>query len=215
MRLFYVLHIKEKALSDCLEAIRYISNPAEKHRAHITVRGPYRKRINVEGFNKRIVGDTLEIDRVGNFFDSGQNTVYFGCSAPELKRVLKKPHYPFNPHVTVYDSNSSEFARRLFGVVSRYKYSLKFRADELEVIESRKGQDSFSLALAFNSELVGRVAGRKISAEDVRKLSEDRRLELIARLCKHFSDLSAPGRSLELFPSQDSVEVSRSPAIRK
>jgi 2'-5' RNA ligase len=203
MRVFYVLHVKEKALSDCLEAIRFLCNPAEKHRAHITVRGPYKKRIDIKSINQKIAGDTVEIDSVGNFFDTGQNTVYFRCSAPELKSVWNKRDYPFNPHITVYDSDSGEFARRLFSVISQYKYRVKFRADELEMIESRKGQESFSLALAFNSGLVHRIVGRKIDAGDVRELSADRRLELVRRLCKHLSALSVRNETLDLFAAQD------------
>jgi 2'-5' RNA ligase len=201
MRVFYVLNIKDKAFSDCLEAIRFLSNPAEKHRAHITVRGPYRKRIDVKDINRKIAGDKIVIDSVGNFFESGQNTVYFRCSSPELRVVWKKRNYPFNPHVTVYDSDSGEFARRLFEVISRYKYRLEFRADELEVMESHKGQASFSLALAFNSELVRQVVGKKIKAEDVQALPDDRRLELIGRLCKHLAASSAQDQTLEMFPS--------------
>jgi len=143
------------------------------------------------------------IDSVGNFFESGQNTVYFRCSSPELRVVWKKKNYPFNPHVTVYDSDSGEFARRLFEVISRYKYRLEFKADELEVIESRKGQASFSLALAFNSELVRQVVGQEIRAEDVWALSDDRRLQLIGRLCKHLAASSARDQNLEMFPSHD------------
>ena len=115
--------------------------------------------------------------------------------------VWKKKHYPFNPHVTVYDSDSGEFARRLFGVINRYKYRLEFRADELEVMESQKGQASFSLALAFNSELVRQVVGKEIRAEDVQALPEDRRLELIGRLCKHLAASSTQDQTLEMFPS--------------
>jgi len=201
MRVFYVLNIKDKAFSECLEAIRFLSNPAEKHRAHITVRGPYRKRIDLKNINRKIAGDKVVIDSVGNFFESGQNTVYFRCSSQELRVVWKKKNYPFNPHVTVYDSGSGEFARRLFGVISRYKYRLEFRADELEVMESQKGQATFSLALAFNSELVRQVVGKEIRAEDVHTLPEDRRLELIGRLCKHLAASSVQDQTLEMFPS--------------
>jgi hypothetical protein len=187
MRVFYVLHIKERALSDCLETIRFLCNPAEKHRAHVTVRGPYRKRIDVNAINRRIAGEIVLIDDVGNFFDSGQNTVFFRCSAPELRTVWSKPHYPFNPHITLYDSGSSEFAHKLFSVASKYTYCLRFPADQLEAIESRKGQASFSLAMAFNSELVYSVVGEKVCASDVRDLTEERRLQIVEHLCKHLS----------------------------
>jgi hypothetical protein len=191
MKLFYVLHIQEKVLADCVDAIRFISDPAEKQRAHLTVRGPYQKRVNVVAISRKIVGDTVLIDSVGNFFDSGQNTVFFRCSSPELKSVWSKPHYPFNPHITLYDSVSNEFARKLFAVVSTYTYHLRFRASELEAIESKKGQSSLSLALGFNSNLVRQVVGERISPASVKALSAEQRLRLVDLLCGHLSRLSA------------------------
>jgi hypothetical protein len=195
MRIFYVIHIGEKALADSVDAIRFICNPTEKQRAHLTVRGPYQKRINISELSKKIVGDTVSIDRVGNFFDSGQNTVFFHCHATDLERVWNKPHYPFNPHISLYDGNSREFAERLYELVSRYSYCLKFQADELEAIESKKGQTSLSLALAFNSDFVSQVVGEQINADAVSSLSEDRRLQLVERICQHLAEASAKSGS--------------------
>jgi len=190
MAFFYVLHIKDRRLSDCVEAIRFLSDPQEKHRAHITVRGPYEKRIDISNLNRLIAGDVVAIDRVGNFFDAGQNTVYFACSSKELGRVWKKKDYPFNPHITLYDSGSSEFARRLYEVLSKYKYNVSFRVDQLEPIEWKKGQKSFSLGWAFNSGLVSRVAKQRVQLNCVRRLTEERRLEIIDRLCRYLSTFS-------------------------
>ena len=191
MKIFYVLHIKEKELADCVDAIRFICNPAEKQRAHVTVRGPYQKKIGVKTISKKIAGDTVSIDRVGNFFDSGQNTVFFHCSAPELKNIWKKTDYPFNPHITLYDGTSKEFASKLYACMSRFSYCLRFRAEELEPIESRKGQQSMSLALAFNSTIVGKVLGEKIRPDIVQRLPEDRKLQLVDKLCHHLASMPA------------------------
>jgi hypothetical protein len=207
MKLFYVLHIQEKPLADCVDAIRFISDPAEKQRAHLTVRGPYQKRVNVVAISRKIVGDTVLIDSVGNFFDSGQNTVFFRCSSPELKGVWSKPHYPFNPHITLYDSASNEFARRLFAVISGYTYRLRFRASELEAIESKKGQGSLSLALGFNSNLVRQVAGERIAPAAVKALSVEQRLRLVDLLCSHLSGLSARSARSSDQPFQRSLPL--------
>ncbi|MGZ3698579.1 MAG: hypothetical protein ACXVCH_10830 [Bdellovibrionota bacterium] len=189
MKIFYVLHIKESVLADCVDAIRFIGNPTEKQRAHLTVRGPYQKRIDVTAMSRKIVGDTVSIDRVGNFFDSGQNTVFFHCNASELKNVWNKPHYPFNPHITLYDGGSREFAHKLYEVINRYTYCLKFQADQLEPISSMKGQESMSLAFAFNSKFVRQALGEKIGPRTVLEFTEERRLQLINRLCQHLAAL--------------------------
>jgi hypothetical protein len=187
MPVFYVLHVQEKPLGDCIDAIRFLCNPSEKQRAHITVRGPYQKKIDIEGINRRLVGGIVSIDGVGNFFDSQQNTVFFRCSAPKLKAVWRKPDFPFSPHITIYDGGSAEFAHRLYDLLNRYDYSLRFRADELEAIESTKGQKSLQLALAFNSSFVRKIVGERITADVVPILPEQQRLGFVAQLCKHLS----------------------------
>jgi hypothetical protein len=187
MKIFYVLHIREKELADCVDAIRFICNPSEKQRAHLTVRGPYRRRINVTAMSRRIAGDTVSINNVGNFFAFGQNTVFFQCSANELKHVWNKPHFPFNPHISLYDGPSREFAGKLFDVTRKYIYCLHFRAEELEPIESHKGQKSLALALSFDSSLVYRITGEEISAALASQLSEERRLAIVDQFCRYLS----------------------------
>jgi 2'-5' RNA ligase len=193
MAVFYVLHVRERDLSDCLDAIRFLSDPAEKQRAHITLRGPYQKKIDVKAINERIAGRIVSIDGVGNFFSSNQNTVFFQCSAPVFRAVWHKEDFPFNPHLTIYDGRSSEFAHRLYELVSPYRYSLRFRAEQLDAIQSRRGQSSFTLAISFNSELVRRIVGEKITAAQVPKLTSERRLELIQQLCKYLATLAGKG----------------------
>jgi len=191
MRIFYVLHISERVLGDCLEAIRFLSNPAEKHPAHITVRGPYQKRISIKKINERWSGEAVRIDRAGNFFDHGQNTVFFHCTCPNLEDVWRKREYSFNPHITLYDGRSSVFARKLYEVVSKYSYGVSFKAGQLQPIFSAKGQESFSLKLAFNKELVVQVANQKIDPLSIDGLSEGDRLRIIDKLCECISTLSA------------------------
>jgi hypothetical protein len=199
MRIFYVLHIREKAIADCVDAIRFICNPAEKQSAHLTVRGPYQKRIGIKSINKRIIGDTVLIDRTGNFFDTGQNTVFFHCTASALKNVWNKPDYPFNPHITIYDGSSKEFAQKLYAVISRFNYRLKFQAEGLEAIESRKGQQSMCLALAFNTKSLRHVLREKIEPDAISGFSDDRRLQLVEKLCQHLSRLPARTRSVRAY----------------
>jgi len=126
MSVFYVLHVKEKSLSDCLDAIRFLCDPAEKQKAHITVRGPYQRKIDIRSVNDKVAGRIVSIDGVDNFFAYNQNTVFFHCSAPVLTTVWKKPDFPFNPHLTIYDGRSTEFAHRLYDILKAHTYRLRF-----------------------------------------------------------------------------------------
>jgi len=155
------------------------------------VRGPYEKRISIKKINERWSGETIRIDQAGNFFDHGQNTVFFYCTCPNLKDVWRKREYSFNPHITLYDGGSSAVARKLYDVVSKYSYGVLFKAGRLQPIFSAKGQESFSLKLAFNKELVVQVANQKIDPLSIDGLSEEDRLRIIDKLCERISTLSA------------------------
>lgn len=60
---------------------------------------------------------SLYFSKVGNFFDYGQNTVFFKCDDNKnLRKIWKKKGYKdFKPHITLYDGKNKEFAQKLFG----------------------------------------------------------------------------------------------------
>ena len=182
-------------LRDCLEAIRLICNPSEKLPAHITVRGPYRGKINVSGINNRLAGHRVTIDRVGNFFDSGQNTVFFRCRSPILKEIWKKPDFPFNPHITIYDGTSPEFAGDLYSVVDQYNYNVDFEVEKLFPLSSRRGQASFGLYSDFNSELVSEIANEPVEPAMVQDMPHEWRLPIIGKICEYLSPMNKLYRS--------------------
>jgi hypothetical protein len=196
MHLFYVLHIHDRVLSDCVDAIRFLSNPREKQRAHITVRGPYKRRIPVENLNRKISGDVISINKVGNFFEAGQNTVFFECSSPNLKSVWKKRDFPFKPHLTLYDSGSRQFAERLFQILQKHQYHLTFKAELLNPLVSAKGQSSFSMSLFFNKTWISGLLNQHLNPEDISELSENHRLALIDKICGFMSKIESSDEPL-------------------
>src|SRR5206468_2530129 len=133
-RYFYVLYVQDGEAADCIETIRFLCNPTEKLAAHITVRGPYYgektkpKRDKLREFNRKLSGSFISIIGTGNFFGPNQNTVFFRCITDDMiRRVSKKSDYAtYYPHLTLYDGSSEEFAKRLYGRVNHYKYSLIF-----------------------------------------------------------------------------------------
>src|SRR5437588_595976 len=129
MRVFYVVYISDETLRKCIDGIRLLSNPFEKESAHITLRGPYRQRYNVDHLSSIVRGTTVLISGVGSFFEAKQNTVFFSCESSHLRAVWHKPNYPdYNPHITLYDGESRRFANELAKAIGKYKYDLCFRA---------------------------------------------------------------------------------------
>jgi hypothetical protein len=188
MRVFYVLYIHETQLSDCIEAIRLLANPTEKSPAHVTVRGPYGRKLPLKHLSDKISGKSVFVNKVGNFFPEGQNTVFFACSSPFLLSVWKKSDFGFNPHITIYDGNSKSFARKLYSIMRRCKYSFKFTAGRLEPYVSIRRQNGFHLQLTFNHRLVSQILGERLTSQDVPKLNIKQRLEYINMICRYISE---------------------------
>ena len=206
-RTFHVLFVPDGPIASCIDAIRVLTNPAEKHRAHITVRGPYRRRGSRSGKVSRFVeGSEISIYGSGNFFESGQNTVYLQCTARELETVWDKPDYGFNPHITLYDGSSHEFARELWEIVSRHPFGFSFTAGPLTpLVSSRRDQGGMALNADLDSRLFGEVTGVDLSRMTVESLAKDARLKAIDQLCHYLSKSMPELASLRVRRSTDAA----------
>jgi len=189
MRIFYVFYFEDHFVRNCLEAIRLFCNPMEKHPAHITVRGPYNRKIDIRRINSRIGFDSVLIDRVGNFFESNQNTVFFSCNSPSLKSVWNKPDYPYNPHITVYDGTSKDFATRVYEVLKAHEYSVCARVGGLVPLLSTE-QKKFPVSLILDEVFLAKILGESIRIADVMDFSEERRLLAVDKIGRHLASYS-------------------------
>lgn len=187
MKLFYVIFVKDEILGSYLNAIRYLSNPNEKHNAHITVRGPYKVQIDVSRYNKIINNEIISIKEVGTFFEGEQNTVFLRCESEKLEEVWQKPDYGYNPHITLYDGKSKNFARDLVKILNSHLINFSFKADKLSLLQSIKGQSDYRLSLEANLKYIGAIIEKSLSHTLVEKMTEEQRLELIDKITDHLS----------------------------
>ena len=192
-RTFYVLYVPDGLIANCIDAIRILANPVEKHRAHITVRGPYKRAISsLDAINRDIEGSEIGIHGSGNFFGSGQNTVFLACKSPRLESVWDKRDYGFNPHITLYDGSSREFARKLWDIVSSRTYETSFIAGPLKaLVSSLRHQGGMGLRADLDLRLLNEVADFRIDARTVSNLGEEARLMAIGKLCDYLSKIDS------------------------
>ena len=192
-RTFHVLYIPDGLIGGCIDAIRVLANPPEKHRAHITVRGPYyRGGKQVGTINRFVEGAEISINGSGNFFDSGQNTVFLRCESPSLEDVWDKPDYGFNPHVTLYDGSSHDFARSLWEIVSSRIYEFSFIAGPLiPLVSSRRHQGGMALQADLDLKFLREVIGLDIDRGGIESLGQDGRLKAIDKLCAYLSTVDS------------------------
>lgn len=76
-RVFYVFYSKNQHDQGVLDAIRYLADPTEKNRAHVTVRGPYTQKHDVAAVSRTVSGSKIAVTGVDAFLEPGQNTVFF------------------------------------------------------------------------------------------------------------------------------------------
>jgi hypothetical protein len=183
-RIFYVVYSRNEHDQDVFDAIRYLADPTEKTRAHVTVRGPYPQKHAMPAVRRDIEGSEVFVKGVDAFLEPGQNTVFFALDAPSLAAASRKPDFPdHTPHLTIYDGKSREFAVRLKTRLQKIHPSFRFQAGSLKALVTKKGQGSIELKAAYDEDLVASLTGQRVAASEVPNLSEEKRIELIAKIC--------------------------------
>ena len=186
MRWFNVLYF-EDAIQACLDAIVLFANPTEKNRAHITIQGPYERRQNIESVAEELVGTEVAVVGVNKFFSDTQNTVYLNCGSEAIRRHWHKPDYPFNPHITLYDGPSREFAQSLVNELKSQKLYFRALIGGVKSLSSVPGQSSFEPLLGLNFEIIRVVTGEHFMTQTIATAEPWQRLMYIQRLFTHLT----------------------------
>ena len=132
MRYFYVMEISDLKLRCMINAMRVLADPETTEDAHVTLRGPYKQKIEMSKFNEILIGKTVSVFGAGKFFRGDQATVYLRCGFKDLDKVWNKPDYQGrNCHITIYDGEDIEFARLLFENLKEHKLFFWFEGSEL------------------------------------------------------------------------------------
>ncbi len=182
MRVFYVIYVSDPLLEGILDGVRFLANPHEKGRAHVTVRGPYRQRYDLTAQQRRIAGTRLTCHGAGSFFGPRQNTVFVRCDSPALRDVWHKPDYGYHPHLTLYDGSSRVVAEDLLTLLEAADARFGFEVVGLEPLLSTKGQANLDLAAAWalaRPLLQERLGADLPQADAVRRLEWPARRDLV------------------------------------
>ena len=189
-RVFYVVYFEDQNLQRILDAIRLLCDPNGKTRAHITIRGPYSKRTDMSPFTRRLQGTEIVTLGVDCFFNESQNTVFLKCDSDRLREVWEKSDYGYNPHITLYDGDSRQFASRLADRLSKLLLRFSFTADGLSPLISYKGQGTFDLRMAFDEEFVFKLIGKRVTSGDIEKLPVETRLSYVEALARKLPEIT-------------------------
>lgn len=192
---FYVVYPYSENIRLLVNAIRVIAEENQRTQVHITVRGPYRKRLGhtkEEKYSSTIQGKTIQVKGVSNFFSSNQNTVFFDCEEnPDLRKIWKKTTYKdYNPHITLYDGKDNIFAHELFEVLKRDFKAFSFKINEISWLEPKNKEKLalFHLKNIVDFDNLSLELGHDLKLSIIGDLSNAERLNYISVLSKKLYD---------------------------
>lgn len=180
---FYVIGFADTRVADILNIMRFAANTEAKRTAHITIRGPYRRRLPkavVRRFSQTITGAQICINGAGTFFDKQQNTVYLHCDSAAIKKVWHKPHHSYTPHITIYDGGERKKAQQIYQQLADAKPRFVCRAGGLEEMPSPINESQ--LRPVINNNIISEVIGKQTSADEITTMPFAARLRLIKTL---------------------------------
>ena len=217
-RIFYVVYLDNAQMQAALDTIRFIANPAEKTRAHITVRGPYTRPVDIAALGRELSGTEVMADGIDSFLREDQNTVFIRCRSEPLREVWQKKDFGFNPHITIYDGPSREFALKLLERLSILPNRFYFVVGQMTRLVTHKGQLTTSLREAFDDGLTRRLLGRPLGISEIQRMPADRRvalIELIARKIPEFTSSNNARAALALKNAPRQLDMTSSEAHKE
>ena len=195
-RVFYVVHVQDPLVEAYLDGIRYLTNPFEKGRAHVTARGPYTRRVHMPKVQAKIAGSVLNFAGVGTFFGPTQHTVFLRCDSEALQAVWHKPDFKgYHPHLTLFDGKGEgarQIAEDLLAALEERAPCFSTPVSGLDPLHSTKGQSNLDLSSAWgrNRERLARALGRDLPALQVKELPWSERRGLMDSLCVGLAQLT-------------------------
>lgn len=194
---FYVIYPADNRVRMYINAIRIFADPERRTEAHITIRGPYKKRLSsnkIDQYSKIISEEEIKITGIGNFFDSNQNTVYFICEKnQEVGKIWKKSTYPdYNPHITIYNGSDHEFAIQLYDTLKQHFKEFKYKIKELAWLEPKNKEtlNLFYLKGVVDFDELSEIINYKIDDSTINVITKKQRLNFICKLCTYLYKLT-------------------------
>jgi hypothetical protein len=133
----------------------------------------------------------IEFKGLISFFQTNQNTVALHCVFPEVQELWYKPDYPQGaPHLTLYDGESRQFARRVLEVLGRFEWNFEVSATPLRPLSASESGQWKMVHLTASDEMdrvFERLTGYRLSSESIRDMTPDLRLEVVEQVCQYIS----------------------------
>jgi hypothetical protein len=196
MPYFYGVYLQNSALSTALDLLRFLAEPHDVRFSHVTLRGPYPKRLSSTWLRRQNENPrydwVIKLTSPGNFFETGQCTVFIQVDLGSLKPLLHKPNFPRAiPHLTLYDGSDRHVAQRLFELIDGNRWAGRLEVSKLRLIQTKHRVDEVFLPsfVAFH-EAFRRFVGDPVEISRLRDVPMEQRLSLAAGVLSGVLDRS-------------------------
>lgn len=171
---FVFMMIEDTLLRKYLDLAIFALNPDEQWFAHVTVAGPFPRKIDIP--RNRIFRDQISILGPGRFDNGARQTVFLHVNSYELPYHMEKPDFADAvPHITLYNGPDRPLADWLYTELTKRRLFARFYTTEFRVVESRP-QKRFDLAYSLDTSLLPRTSC--LTADDFRSLPISERVEI-------------------------------------
>jgi hypothetical protein len=185
---FYGVYIEDQVLSGGLDLIRYIMEPNAIRFSHITVRGPYERRLSKarldDGLNSQVKDRSVFFKQPHCFFDGKQSTVCILADLRQTKKLWHKPDYPHGlPHLTLYDGKNRTWAKALFQTLCQHNWSMRVDVSPLRYLDDNFKVESTMLGMVMSfTQAYGSFLGEGFTPEDMGQLDLNERLMQVQKV---------------------------------
>ena len=174
-RNFIFLQFLDAEINALLSGLmREFGNSKTESNIHITVRGPYSRRISekdIAKFERIVRGDTILIHGIDVFRNQTENVVYIRVRSDSLKKIWWKPDFPkekfgFNPHISLHKTPDMEFAKTITDFLKNEDIKLICHDFRLVPFASKQG-DFFPLDPAPRDLHFRELSNRRLVRPDI------------------------------------------------
>jgi hypothetical protein len=190
---FVFMMIEDSLLRKYLDLAIFALNPDEQWYAHVTVAGPFSRKIQLP--RALAYHQQISILGVGRFDSPSRHTVYLNVNSLDLDEHMNKPDFKNAvPHLTLYNGPDKLLADLLYLELGRRRLFAHFYTTAFRVVESHP-PTNVSLAYSLDTSLLPRTQGLPVDAFKSMTVSERVAVALDALdagLTRRFYDRLAP-----------------------
>lgn len=189
MKVFYAIKIEDEKINVILNTIKVMCDHSSKNDVHITIRGPYKQRYNISNIEKIANNSKMKFIGVDKFFTDTQNTIYIKLYIENIEKMWYKPSYDINiyginPHMTLYDGDSRNFATSIYKIIENF--DIKIDIDKIKIETIISGEKKGLLIDRINYNIIKKITNIKsFDKEYILRMSYKEKMSIIKLLFQH------------------------------